>query len=259
MKVNIESSKSVFWVLLNVVLGLIIIFAFVGIGAFYKVTRGVEGQRTFAVTGEAKVATAPDLATLTFAVVTEGSKPENLQEENTKKINAVIAYVKGQDIAKEDVQTSGYNLYPKYNYNRNTGESDIVGYTLTQNVTVKIRDLESVGTIIGGLTNLGVNQINTVQFTIEDQDAAQEEAREEAIEKARAKAKSLADKAGIRLGRVIDIQESGGGYPPYYMRESAVMGMGSSDAVKAPTPTMPTIEPGTQDVYVSVTLVYEVR
>lgn len=258
MKVNVENSKSIFWVLLNVVLGLTIIFAFVGISAFYKATRGIEGQRTFAVTGEAKVATMPDLATLGFAVVTEGPRPESLQEENTKKINAVIEYVKGQDVAKEDVQTSGYNLYPKYNYDRFSGESEIIGYTLTQNVTVKVRDLERVGTIIGGLTKLGVNQINTVQFSIEDQDSAQEEARAEAIEKARAKAKSLADKAGIRLGRVIDVQESGGGYPmPYYMRsESAVMGMGGADAVKAPTPT---IEPGTQDVYVSVTLIYEVR
>jgi len=243
---------------MNTVLSLLIIFAVVGISVFYQATRGVEGQqRTFSVTGEAEVATVPDLATLSFSVVTEGIDSEKIQEENNKKINSVIVFVKGHDVEKEDVQTSGYNLNPKYNYDRQTGVSNIIGYTLSQNVTVKVRDLESVSAIVGGLPALGVNQISSPQFSIEDQDAAMEEARTEAIENAKEKAKSLAKKTGLRLGDVINVTESGGryDYPMYYG------GAGVDGDIMMETKAMsaPTIEPGTQDVRVYVTLTYEVK
>ncbi|MDO8303437.1 MAG: SIMPL domain-containing protein, partial [Sedimentisphaerales bacterium] len=182
--------------------------------------------------------------------------PVKLQTDNNTKVNAAIDFVKAQGVDAKDIKTSDYNLSPNYIWNQKTGKSTIDGYTLNQSVSVKVRDLGKVSAILGGLPAKGINQIGGVNFSIEDQDKYLNVAREEAFTKARAKAQAMAKYSGARIGRVVTFSESNGGYPyPMYYAKEASVGRGGD----AQMPPAPVIEPGSQDVTVNVSVVYELR
>ncbi|MBI2024841.1 MAG: SIMPL domain-containing protein [Candidatus Harrisonbacteria bacterium] len=249
-----ELAKNWFWVLLDIALVIVIVLGVASIKSLWKYGQSVFPARTINVSAEGKVVVAPDIATLSFSVVTEGADPSVIQEKNTEKINKVIEFIKAEGIESKDIKTSGYNLNPVYEYDRSKQRSEIVRYSLTQTVIVKIRDFDKVGPIIAGLTPRGVNRISGLSFDIEDPDKFLNEARKEAFEKARAKAETMAAAVGVRVKRVITFNEYGGGYPiPVYERAVA-LGVGGD--VAAPTP--PTIEPGSQEVTVQVNVVYEI-
>lgn len=132
--------------------------------------------------------------------------------------------------------------------------AEIVGYTITQSVQVKVRDFSKVGEILSGVVEEGANTVSQLSFTIDEPDAVQNEARAEAIEKAKQKAKLVAKAGGFGLGRLLDIQESGYLPPIYYAKEA--FGRGGADMSSS---VMPAVEPGSQEVTVSVVLRYEIR
>ena len=209
--------------------------------------------RSIVVSAEGKAVVAPDIAKISFSVVTEGKDPAKLQTENTKKMNDAIAYLKSQGIDAKDIKTSQYNLSPRYDYRTSVGTPMLTGYVLNQSVLVKVRALEKAGEVLAGLIPLGVNDISSLQFDIDDPEAFIREARSQAFEKARVKAKTMAKENGVRLGKVITFSESQGGYPrPYYDLKEASIAGGS-------LPPVPTLEAGTQEVTVQVSATYELR
>ncbi|MDO8469673.1 MAG: SIMPL domain-containing protein [bacterium] len=224
--------------------------------------------RSFSVSAEGRAIGVPDVAQFSFSVVTQGGKDlAALQTENTKKVNAAIAYVKGEGVAAKDVKTSQYSVEPRYQYfdcSRVVGNREavpcpppeIVGYTVTQSVEVKARDFEKVGGMLSGVVTSGANTVSQLNFTVDDPTKLEDEARAEAIKKAQAKAKQVADAGRFSIGRLLGIDEGGGAVPYYRMESAKVMGMGGAD--NAPTPA-PAVEPGSQDIRVSVTLRYEIR
>ena len=210
--------------------------------------------RTIMVNGEGEAILKPNLSIISFSVVSEGKDVVVLQNENNSKINEAIAFVKNQKVDEKDIKTAGYNLSPRYVYNPKTGQSSIDGYNLTQTVTVKIRDLTNVNKILAGLPGLGINQISGPNFSVDDLENYLSEAREKAFQNAREKAEEQARYNGVRLGRVITFNEgSQGGYPvPMYLERSMGKG-GVADAV------VPTIEPGSEEVKVSVNVTFEIK
>lgn len=216
--------------------------------------------RSFSVSGEGTVTAIPDIAQFTFSVITQGGKDiAALQKENTEKTNKAIEFVKAQNIDAKDVKTTGYNLEPRYQYyDCRYPESsvnpcpppDIVGYAITQTVSVKIRDFGKIGQVVSGVVENGANSVSSLSFTIDDPTSVENQARKEAIAKARKKAQLVANSGGFRVGRLISIEE---GYQPYYS-----YGMGGGDLAKAESAPAPTIEPGSQEVTISVTLRYEI-
>ena len=251
------ASKNLFWSLINLVLIVVLIFGLKGL-VFREYTRI---ERTIVVSGEGKITATPDIARISFSMTTEGKNPETIQAENTRKMNAAIAFLKEQGIAEKDIKTSNYSLYPKYDYTRppvifypDGNRQEIIGYTLTQSVMVKVRDLEKVGKIFSGITAQGINQIDSLSFDIDDPESVMNEARDEAFKKARDKAKAMARSNGVRLGRVVTFSESQSGWPiPYYRLEAAALPKDAGGG--AP----PEIEPGSQEVTVSVSVTYEIR
>lgn len=209
--------------------------------------------RTVTVSADGRATVIPNLATVSFSVVSEGASATAIQADNTKKMNAAIAIVKGFGIEDKDIKTSAYNLSPRYAYEQKTGKSRIDGYQITQTVTVKVRNLDDAGKIVGALPSVGVNQISGPDFSVEDMDAFLHSAREEAFDKAHAKAKELARLAGAGVGRVVTFSEStGGNYPrPMYMK--ADMGMGGEAA------SAPQFEAGSDEARVTVSVTYELR
>lgn len=218
--------------------------------------------RSFTVSGEGKAVAIPDIAEFSFSVLTQGGKDLGaLQKENTVKMNRAIGVIKAAEVDDKDIKTQQYSVEPRYQYfscrydvsadseSKPCPPPEIVGYTVQQSVAVKVRDFEKVGNLLAEVVQSGANSVSQLSFTIDDRTEVTNQARAEAIAKAKEKAKSIAKAGGFRLGRLLSIEE-GGGYMPIYS-----FGMSPMEA-KAPAPS---IEPGSQEIQVSVTLKYEIR
>lgn len=225
--------------------------------------------RSFSAVGEGKVVAVPDVAVFTFSVISEGDKDiAALQNKNTENINKTIEFIKSSGVETKDIKTQGYNLSPRYQYStcrevstinlesavsKVCPPAEIVGYTITQTVQVKVRDFAKVGDILSGVVSRGANNVSQLSFQIDDPSAVQEQAREQAIKKAKARAKNVADAAGFRLGRLLSVDE---GYTPYTVYNSK---LDSASAMGVPAPEALTVEPGSQEITVDVTLRYEIK
>lgn len=221
--------------------------------------------RSFSVSSEGKTVAIPDIATFTASVITEGGKDlGSLQAQNTSKTNKIIAYLKDKGVEDKDIKTQSYNVDPRYQYSNcgpvSYGSSStcppptIVGYTITQTVSVKIRDLAKAGAIIGGVVDSGANSVSQLQFTLDNPDAAKASARGEALAKAKAKAEEIAKQGGFGIGKLLYIQiNDGAQYSPVFY------GMGAGASSKAEAAPAPSVEPGSEEVKVSVTLTYEIN
>lgn len=210
-------------------------------------------ERTIAISAEGKVEAVPDIATLNFSVVSQGKDARTIEDSNTKKMNDVIAFLKEQGVSERDIKTTNYNLSPQYDYSRSSDQIGvpypIVGYVLTQTLTVKVRQLDKVGAVLEGAVSRGVNESGGVSFDIEDLDELKAQARAEAFSKAREKAEVLVAQSGTRIGKIVSISESDS-YMPY----PYAYGMGG--ALERDV-AVPKIEPGTQDIRITVNVVFE--
>jgi uncharacterized protein YggE len=251
-----NESKFWFWILLDALLVALVI-GIVGIGfpSVVQWAASVPPVRTITVTAEGKTTATPDLAEVTFSVISTGNDPQTLATNNTEKMNAAVQFLSSQNIATSDIATTGYDLEPAYNYDNTTQRNYITGYTLTQTVTVKIHDLTKVATVLGGLTPLGVNQIGSVDFTFNDSDTFVALARVDAMNKAETKAVQMASQAGTSLGEVVNVMENSYVPQPVTMYNEAMpMAAGASAGAAAPN-----IQPGSQDVTDNVTITYALR
>ncbi len=248
----------------------IVLFAYIAwayVGAFSKSIQP-SSFRSFSVSADGEVVAIPDVAQFTFQVITEGGADvTDLQTKNVDKTNKAIAFVKAQGVEAKDIKTQNFNLEPRYQYYNCSPRplgggveacppASIVGYTITQTVQVKVREQNfgKIGAIVSGVVDNGANSVSQLSFTIDDPDKVQSDARAAAIQKAREKAGAVAKAGGFSVGRLLSIQE--GASPVYYpMYEKADFAYGGA----APSAPAPTIEPGSQEVKVFVTLVYEIE
>lgn len=211
-------------------------------------------KNIISVEGTGKVTAKPDVAMVSLGIVTDGGSVSQIQKQNTDKMNSIIKSLKDQfKIADEDIQTSNYNINPKYDWSG--GSQRIVGYTISQSVSVKVRDFEQIGNVLAKSSELGANSVNGPQFTIDDPEVYKAQAREEAIAKAKEKARVLADQVGISLGRIVSFSEGTAGYPIAY---DSAYGMGGSE-ISLKSAVAPDIQAGSQEVQVNVSINYEIR
>ena len=209
---------------------------------------------TISIAGEGKVTAIPDIATIDVGVMTEAKEVSVAQKQNTEKMNAITKKVKDQGVEDKDIQTTNYQIYPQYDYYPN-GRQQLRGYQVTQSARIKIRDLSKSGAILSLAGEAGANQVSGVSFTIDDPEALKQQAREKALDNARQKAKSLADHAGVKLGKIVSFSESDNGSPPYpiYARAEALGVGGGLDAMPSPK-----VESGSLDIQVNVDVSYEI-
>ncbi len=208
--------------------------------------------KTISVSAEGKVTVSPDIAKISFSVVSEGIDPEKIANENNRKMNEAINYIKSQGVDEKDIKTTQYNLSPRYEYDEKSRKTFVSGYTLTQTVLVKVRDLSKVGKILGGLPELGINQIGSISFEVDDPEKYLAEARKQAFDKAKLKAEEMAATNNVKLGEVITFSEYQGGQPGPYME---TLGKGGGGAAQV----APSIQPGTQEVTIQVNITYEIK
>lgn len=181
------------------------------------------------VNAEGRATRAPDVAVFTAGVASTGTTAGQALSANAAAMNRVIAALEKAGVASRDIQTSNLSLNPVYaeprrlpNGSVEQGPPRITGYQVSNQVTVKQRNLDQFGRVIDTLVSAGANQVNGPSFQVDNSDAATDEARVDAIKKARARAELYARAAGLRIVRVLTISESGGYAPPVPMYRMAV-------------------------------------
>ena len=221
--------------------------------AFVPVKAADEDQptkRTLNVTGSGTINTSPDIAYVTLGVVTEDKDAKIAQQDNAKAMDKVIALIKGSGIKSDDIKTTNYSIYPKYDYNQNTGESRIIGYTVNNSVQVTVRDITKAGSIIDLAAGSGVNLTSNISFGLSDYDKIYNEALKKALEAAKIKAESMAGVYGIKLSVPVTINENGG-YNPIYSNTGYAKAEAAFDGAVTP------IQAGTMEIKANVSVVYE--
>lgn len=223
---------------------------------------GVLAGNVISVNGTGEVFAVPDIANITFSVTKQGKTVADAQKEVSKKIDGALVFLKNTGIAEKDIKTTNYNAFPKYEYSDVTclstdcprpGKQILVGYDVTQSITVKVRDTDKTGAILEGLAKVGITEITGPNFEIDDDEALKAEARKKAIADAKEKAEILAKDLDVRIVRIINFTESGN-YPIYFGAKSMDGYGGLGGAV--PVPEIPK---GENKITSNVTITYEIR
>jgi len=212
---------------------------------------GGSGGPGISVAGRANVAGTPDTLRLDVSVVvTAPSVSEALASAN-RSAEAVQKSLLGNGVQKRDLATSGLSIAPEYDYS-NTGTPRLRGYQVSESLTAQLRDLGRAGEAIGRAVAAGGSaiRVNGISLDLEDTGALVSSARSKAFADARTKAQQYAKAAGRDLGEVVSITEAVSTPTPIAMPYAA---MDSAKSASVP------IQPGSQDVSVSVSVVFAIR
>jgi uncharacterized protein YggE len=226
---------------------------------------GISAANTITVSGTGDAYAIPDVATFSFSVSQTSKTVSEAQTQATAKINAALKAVRDGGVADKDIQTTAYSINPHYEYQTNTlctsgtgycppGKSVLTGYDVSQTVTVKIHNLDKAGALFASIGSLNVENINGLNFSIDNPDTIQAEARAKAIADAKSKADTLASQLGVHLVRVVNFSENNGSSPRPVMYAMA-------DAVSATGKSIvaPEVPAGQQKVSDTVSITYEIQ
>lgn len=210
-------------------------------------------QQGIWVTGQGKVTTIPDIATLRLGIAAQAASVAEAQSQATEAMNRVMAALTDSGVAKEDIQTQYFSIQQVTRWDRVKEEEVVVGYRVTNMVTAKIREIDKTGSIIDTVAEAGgdLTRIEGVSFSVDKPSTYHEEARQKAMADAKAKAEQLAKLAGVTLGKPIYISESIYMPPPIYPARMA------EAPVPAPAPTP--ISPGETEISLTVQVTYAIR
>ena len=190
------------------------------------------------------------MAVISIGVQSEAKTAAAALTQNSQAMTATIAQLKKLGVADKDVQTSGLSINPRYDYEQNRSAPPIVGYTASNTVTVRLRDLTKAGGVIDQAVQSGANNLNGISFTFADPKPMMDEARKDAVSEAKARAKLLTDAAGVSLGQLVTIQDG-------YASQPSPQPMYAARAMKAESDVP--LEAGESSITATVTLVYEIK
>jgi uncharacterized protein YggE len=212
------------------------------------ITQSIAGTRLdVSATGE--VTRVPDLAIISAGVVTRSSTATGAIQDAANRMERVRAELKRAGIDDRDIQTSNVSLNPEYLYENNKPPK-LVGYSASNTINVRFREIRNAGKILDALVREGANQINGPSLTIEQPQAALDEARTRAVAFGRARAELYARSLGLRVVRVVSVSESGG-----YPVPPPMPVMMEARAQAADTK----IDPGEQKLQVTLAMTFELQ
>lgn len=250
-------------------------FALLGLGVFAFSKSDSDSpidSGTISVAGSGEVFVAPDVANFSGTISVDAKTMKDAESKATEQEKSLIAKLTDAGIAKDDIKTTSYNAYPKYEsravvkpaidcYGGScpsypATNSVIVGYTVSETVSIKVRDLDKAGDIAKLLADSNINSVNGPDFAIDKPEKAQNDARDKAIKDAKEQAEVLARQLGVRLGKIVDFQVSNNGVIyPMYSAKSAVMDSAMMVGA-APSPELPA---GQQNIKVNVSITYKIK
>jgi uncharacterized protein YggE len=200
---------------------------------------------TLTVSASGKVTVVPDVARVYLGVTLIKPTVREARAAAAGAMTNILAAIKALGVADKDIQTTGLSLSTQYASGSNV---KIVGYAISEQVQVTVRDLDKAGDVVDAATAKGATDVNGMSFEIADPAKAQNDARAAAVSAAHDSAVAMASAAHVTLGAVVSIADAGASTPIFYGSASAAVPMAD---VKTP------VQPGTQDVSAQVTVVYE--
>lgn len=210
-------------------------------------------QTGISVSGHGSVVVVPDIAVLTLGVEVTAPTVAAARSGAAAAMKAVRSSLDANGIGSDDIKTLSFNIQPRYQHRRDE-QPEITGYTVSNRVSVKVRDLDSVSKVLDNATEAGGDaaRINGISFAVDEPEQYESDARKLAVEDARKRAEELAALAGVRLGTVRSITESGASIP------FAERGFGDMMLKSAAAPMTP-ISPGETEISLSVSVVYAIE
>lgn len=210
-----------------------------------------ETSPRISVSARGNASAAPDMAIVSAGVVSRATSARAAMADNARLMSRVFQELEAAGVPKKHIQTTQLNLNPQYDYSDRKAPR-ITGYQASNTVRVTSHDLKNLGNMLDVLVNVGANQIHSIQFGLQDSDNIYALARKDAVLQARSKAKTLAEAAGVTLGKVLHIAE---GHEinqpmPYQLAARA-----DGASFKASTP----VAGGEQSYSVTVTMIYAIR
>lgn len=237
--------------ILFIFLGLFLYTRFFGAIPFSVNSVSTTKTDIFKVEGTGKATEIPNTALISIGVTKNAATVLAAQDQTNSTVNKMLSDFKELGIEEKDIKTTNYSVYPNYDYT--LGKQTVNGYTVTQNLQIKVKPIDKANQVIDKATENGANIVGGISFVLDDQKQKQleNEAREKAVKEAREKAQSLAKAAGITLGRIIDVQEKSAtprriGFEPMLSAEKA-----EGQATQ--------ITPGQNTIEITVSLSYETR
>jgi uncharacterized protein YggE len=225
------------------------ICAFLSCGTIVPVL-ATEAGMPFSITveGEGKKLVKPDIATVSVGVVSQAAAASDALSANSKAMADLFKNLESLGIAKRDMQTQNFSVSPEYKMDSGHARK-ISGYTARNNVSVKVRNLSQVGTLLDQLVQLGANEIHGLRFSSKAESKILDDARKEAVEDARRKATIYADAAGVKLGRVLYVTEGNSYRPTPRIFAARAAGMMDSSPIAE----------GEEELRVSSTVVFAIQ
>lgn len=201
------------------------------------------------VSGTGEVSATPDTGHLSAGVVAEAPSAAEAVRANGVAMERVLAALEAAGIAKKDVQTTGFSVWPVFAESAGHAvQPRVTGYRVSNQVTVRVAGVEKVGGVLDQLVAAGANEVGGVAFSVGEPTPLLDEARKRALADARRKAELYAAAAGVRLGRLLRIDETGGGAPGPMPRAARM-------EAAAPVP----IAPGQVELSITTTATYAIE
>lgn len=226
---------------------------------------GVPASNTISFNGTGEVFAVSDIAEITYTVRHTEKTVQAAKDKVSVSSKKALEFLKSSGVEEKDIKTISYNSYPKYDYQSGPeiacmalncprpGKQVLIGYDVSETVTVKVRNTDNAGKIIDGITNLGISELSGPNFAIDDEEKLKTEARAKAIADAKVKADLLSRQLGVKLVRIVNFTESGN-YPMYFKTEAANAGGAAMDSA-----AVPALSKGEQKITSNVTITYEIR
>lgn len=216
-----------------------------------RIQKETEANREISVQGTGEVQSRPDVARLSLGVrISPQPTAAGALKLLTGKFNDVVAAVKKSGVKDEDIKTANLSLQPEYDYSN--GQQTLKGFSASEAIEVKVRNLDKIGEILAAATVEGVNQAGALSFEVDQPEALQAEAQQKAIADARSKAEQLAKSLGVRLGDVKKFAATlEAPNQPLMYSQADLKGLGGGEGVAVP--------PGSQETRAEVTITYSLR
>ncbi len=231
---------------------MMVLFAACG-GTQSTLSSGSETAKSITVTGTGVVKVVPDIAYINVGITTQNENVTDAIEENSNQAQTIKDELINFGIAEEDIQTSSFSIYPQSNYDYN-GNITSTTFVVNNNVYVTVRDLNTMGELLGKVTASGANSIYGISFDVQDKSAALTQSRELAVEFARQQAEEVAVASGVKLGEILTISVYSNDVP-YIVSDSYGMGGGGYPASATKIP----ISAGNYVISSSVTVQYVIE
>jgi hypothetical protein len=250
-----RAGKQILMTLVGILIAYSIVFVATlirnNIQKFYYIGKADKQERMITVSGQGKITATPDVAVMTMGMVSNKETVADAQKVNTETMNKLLARLKELGVDSKDIQTQNYNIYPQYDYTDKDGRV-LKGYEVSQDVSIKIRDLTKTSKVVALAGEVGANVVNGLAFTIDNPETFKDKAREEAIKNVGEKQLQLARFLGVRFIDIVSYNEYSPDSNPSPMYEAKAIGMGGG----APSPT---VEAGSQDIVLNVDVTFSVK